>query len=111
MAGSKSQTGAPANAVPAGPGHEQEPKEIKAATPPYSDFPKRHGRSLSHWLAIVQGDPLLAHRTTDDLPSSADIVVIGSGVSQPLSGIMTDGLMPLTDDRDVGDQGLPGDLA
>ncbi|KAJ4523235.1 hypothetical protein HRR78_000730 [Exophiala dermatitidis] len=84
MAGSKSQTGAPANAVPAGPGHEQEPKEIKAATPPYSDFPKRHGRSLSHWLAIVQGDPLLAHRTTDDLPSSADIVVIGSGMTGTL---------------------------
>jgi hypothetical protein len=45
-------------------------------------FPKnlKEGVSLSHWLKTVQGDPLLDHRTTPDLPTSADIVIIGSGV-------------------------------
>ncbi|KAL4748649.1 hypothetical protein BDW72DRAFT_205452 [Aspergillus terricola var. indicus] len=33
----------------------------------------------------VQGDPLLNHRTTPDLPSSADIVIIGSGITGTLA--------------------------
>ncbi|RAK78991.1 NAD(P)/FAD-dependent oxidoreductase [Aspergillus fijiensis CBS 313.89] len=44
-------------------------------------FPKPTGYSISHWLGSVQGDPLLNHRTTLDLPQSADIVIIGSGMS------------------------------
>ena len=44
-------------------------------------FPKEGPYSLSYWLQGVQGDPLLNHRTTPELPSSVDIVVIGSGVS------------------------------
>lgn len=44
-------------------------------------FPKRTNYSISHWLQSVQGDPLLDHRTTPELPASADIVIIGSGVS------------------------------
>jgi hypothetical protein len=47
-------------------------------------FPKQHGQSQSYWLHRVQGDALLNHRTTPDLPSSADIVIIGSGVSASL---------------------------
>jgi hypothetical protein len=44
-------------------------------------FPMQDSRLLSYWLETVQGDPLLHHRTTPDLPLSADIVIIGSGVS------------------------------
>ncbi|OKL64097.1 hypothetical protein UA08_00623 [Talaromyces atroroseus] len=44
-------------------------------------FPKRDNYSISHWLQSVQGDPLLDHRTTPDLPTSTDIVIIGSGMS------------------------------
>jgi hypothetical protein len=47
----------------------------------HSGFPKLDGRSLSHWLQIAQGDPLLNHRTTPVLPPTADFVIIGSGVS------------------------------
>ena len=43
-------------------------------------FPKQDGRSLSYWLQTVRNDPLLDHRTTSELPSSADIVIVGSGV-------------------------------
>jgi hypothetical protein len=46
-----------------------------------SGFPKPHGRSVSHWLQIVQEDPLLNHRSTPELPPTADVVIIGSGVS------------------------------
>jgi hypothetical protein len=46
-------------------------------------FPKQDGYSMSHWLQGVQGDALLDHRTTPDMPPSADIVIIGSGVSTP----------------------------
>ncbi|KAJ6071620.1 hypothetical protein N7499_009634 [Penicillium canescens] len=47
-------------------------------------FPKRAGYSVSHWLQSVQDDPLLNHRTTPKLPPSADIVIIGSGISGTL---------------------------
>lgn len=45
-----------------------------------SGFPKKDTRTKSYWLQDVQGDPLLNHRTTAEMPSAADIVVIGSGV-------------------------------
>ncbi|RDW60293.1 hypothetical protein BP5796_11899 [Coleophoma crateriformis] len=44
-------------------------------------FPKPDGYSLSYWLQGVQGDPLLNHRTTPEVPPSADIVIIGSGIT------------------------------
>ena len=50
-------------------------------------FPKRDNYSISHWLQSVEGDPLLNHRTTAELPRSADIVVIGSGVRIPFMKI------------------------
>lgn len=46
-------------------------------------FPKQDASLLSYWLETVQGDLLLHHRSTPELPLSADIVVIGSGVSWP----------------------------
>jgi hypothetical protein len=46
-------------------------------------FPKQDGPSLSYWLQGVRSDHLLDHRTTPELPLSADIVIIGSGVSTP----------------------------
>ena len=44
-------------------------------------FPKPSGQSQSYWLQQVRCDPLLDHRTTEELPKEADTVVIGSGVS------------------------------
>jgi len=44
-------------------------------------FPKASGQSLSYWLQGVRCDPLLDHRSTEELPDEADTVIIGSGVS------------------------------
>ena len=46
-------------------------------------FPMRGGQSLSYWLQQVRCDPLLDHRSTENLPREADTVVIGSGVRSP----------------------------
>ncbi|EXJ85341.1 hypothetical protein A1O1_05705 [Capronia coronata CBS 617.96] len=60
-------------------------KEAPTTSPPQVasrfGFPKQEGYSLSHWLLSVQNDPLLHHRTTPQLPASADIVIIGSGIT------------------------------
>lgn len=45
-------------------------------------FPKPGGGSISHWLQGALVDPLFDYRSTSELPSSADIVIIGSGVSR-----------------------------
>ncbi|KAL3453240.1 FAD dependent oxidoreductase-domain-containing protein [Aspergillus insuetus] len=47
-------------------------------------FPKEGRYSLSYWLQGVQGDPLLNHRTTPEIPPEVDIVVIGSGMTGTL---------------------------
>ncbi|KAF7557370.1 hypothetical protein G7Z17_g682 [Cylindrodendrum hubeiense] len=47
-------------------------------------FPKQDGYTLSHWLQEVQGNPLLNHLTTPELPQSADVVIIGSGMTGTL---------------------------
>lgn len=46
-----------------------------------TSFPLEQGMSISLWLETVRGNPLLDHRSTPDLPSTADVVIIGSGVS------------------------------
>ncbi|KAJ7231255.1 FAD dependent oxidoreductase-domain-containing protein [Mycena rebaudengoi] len=43
-------------------------------------FPIPTGMSLSYWLQGVRASPLLDHRTTEELPKSADVVIIGSGM-------------------------------
>lgn len=43
-------------------------------------FPLQSGASLSLWLQTVRANPLLDHRSTPQLPKSAEIVIIGSGV-------------------------------
>ena len=43
-------------------------------------LPQPVGDSRSYWLQNVSADPLLDHRTTEELPSHADVVIIGSGV-------------------------------
>lgn len=45
-------------------------------------FPKSGTQRKSLWLQSVQGDALLNYRSTPDLPATADIVIIGSGVSK-----------------------------
>ncbi|KAJ6592795.1 DAO-domain-containing protein [Mycena capillaripes] len=42
-------------------------------------FPIPKGMSLSYWLQGVRASPLLDHRTTEELPKSAEVVIIGSG--------------------------------
>ena len=46
--------------------------------------PKQGGQSLSYWLQQVRCDPLLDHRTTNELPQEADTVIIGSGLTGTL---------------------------
>ena len=48
-------------------------------------FPKQNGQSLSYWLQQVRSDPLLDHRTTEDLPNDADTVIVGSGITGTLA--------------------------
>ncbi|KAJ6493199.1 DAO-domain-containing protein [Mycena sanguinolenta] len=48
-------------------------------------FPIPEGMSLSYWLQGVRASPLLDHRTTEHLPKSAEVVIIGSG----MTGTMT----------------------
>ncbi len=43
--------------------------------------PKAEGMCLSYWLQGVRNHYLLDHRTTEALPETADVVIIGSGVS------------------------------
>ncbi|KAI0004438.1 DAO-domain-containing protein [Xylariaceae sp. FL0662B] len=50
----------------------------------WTGFPKPSGQSLSYWLQGVRCDPLLDHRTTPELPPSADTVIIGSGITGTL---------------------------
>ncbi|KAK7060512.1 hypothetical protein VNI00_001277 [Paramarasmius palmivorus] len=37
--------------------------------------------SLSFWLQGVRSSPLLGHRTTENLPNTTDVVIIGAGMS------------------------------
>ncbi|KAH6875332.1 FAD dependent oxidoreductase-domain-containing protein [Alternaria rosae] len=47
-------------------------------------FPKQDGQSLLYWLQQVRCDPLLNHRTTEELPQEADTVIVGSGITGTL---------------------------
>lgn len=48
-------------------------------------FPKQDGQSLSYWLQQVRSDPLLDHRTSETLPTDADTVIVGSGITGTLA--------------------------
>ncbi|KAJ8105380.1 hypothetical protein OPT61_g10214 [Boeremia exigua] len=48
-------------------------------------LPKQDGQSLSYWLQQVRCDPLLDHRTTNNLPDDVDTVIIGSGITGTLA--------------------------
>jgi len=37
--------------------------------------------SLSFWLQGTRNNPLIGHRTTEAIPTNADVVVIGAGMS------------------------------
>lgn len=43
-------------------------------------YPLAEGMSLSQWLQNVRANPLLDRRTTETVPGTADVVIIGSGV-------------------------------
>lgn len=43
-------------------------------------FPLAEGMCLSYWLQGVRSNPLLDHRSSDEIPAEADVVIIGSGV-------------------------------
>lgn len=55
---------------------------IEASVSPTTSLPLAEGMSLSYWLQGVRANPLLDHRTTEDLPKEAEVVIIGSGVRQ-----------------------------
>lgn len=48
-------------------------------------LPLESGFCLSLWLQTVRNNPLLNHRTTEELPKEAEVVIIGSGVSSAIS--------------------------
>lgn len=48
---------------------------------PSTAYPLEHGMSVSLWLETVRNNPLLDQRTTPELPATAEVVIIGSGVS------------------------------
>ncbi|KAK0450918.1 DAO-domain-containing protein [Armillaria borealis] len=52
-----------------------------------NSFPKQEGQSLSYWLQGVRSNPLLDHRTTDELPEEADVVIIGSGATGAITAL------------------------
>ena len=37
--------------------------------------------TLSFWLQGTRNNPLIGHRTTEDIPNEADVVIIGAGMS------------------------------
>ncbi|WWC58905.1 uncharacterized protein I303_101450 [Kwoniella dejecticola CBS 10117] len=49
--------------------------------------PLESGMSLSIWLQTVRNNPLLNHRSTTDLPQTADVVIIGSGATGSLTAL------------------------
>ncbi|KAK0210807.1 FAD dependent oxidoreductase [Desarmillaria ectypa] len=50
-------------------------------------FPKQEGQSLSYWLQDVRSNPLLDHRTTEEPPEDADVVMIGSGATGAITAL------------------------
>lgn len=50
-------------------------------------LPLESGFCLSLWLQTVRNNPLLNHRTTDELPREAEVVIIGSGISGSLCAL------------------------
>ncbi|KAK4685062.1 hypothetical protein P7C73_g5095, partial [Tremellales sp. Uapishka_1] len=50
-------------------------------------LPLAQGMSLSYWLQGVRNNPLLDHRSTETLPATADIVIIGSGITGSLAAL------------------------
>ncbi|KAJ7828063.1 DAO-domain-containing protein [Mycena olivaceomarginata] len=64
------------------------PSTLKAATGGVEggkSFPIPEGMSLSYWLQGVRASPLLDHRTTEELPEFAEVVIIGAGMTGTLT--------------------------
>ncbi|OCF45328.1 hypothetical protein I317_00851 [Kwoniella heveanensis CBS 569] len=49
--------------------------------------PLEEGMSYSLWLQTVRNNPLLNHRSTEDLPKQAEVVIIGSGITGSLTAL------------------------
>ncbi|KAI5885671.1 DAO-domain-containing protein [Schizophyllum commune H4-8] len=56
-------------------------EDAKPAALQVNGLPLAKGMSLSQWLQNVRSNPLLDHRTTEALPETADVVIIGGGIS------------------------------
>ncbi|KAK8866191.1 hypothetical protein IAR55_001342 [Kwoniella newhampshirensis] len=50
-------------------------------------LPIPEGMCLSQWLLTVRSNPLLDHRTTEELPKEAEVVIIGSGITGSLTAL------------------------
>ncbi|KAJ7237520.1 DAO-domain-containing protein [Mycena haematopus] len=66
-------------------GSSQSTAQIAGGVEGGKAFPIAEGMSLSYWLQGVRASPLLDHRTSEELPESAEVVIIGSG----MTGTMT----------------------
>ncbi|WVR06122.1 hypothetical protein IAU60_003152 [Kwoniella sp. DSM 27419] len=53
----------------------------------FTGRPLVEGMSLSLWLQTVRNNPLLDHRTTEQLPTDADVVIIGSGITGSVTAL------------------------
>ncbi|WVQ82459.1 hypothetical protein IAT38_004588 [Cryptococcus sp. DSM 104549] len=61
--------------------------EAAAGGKAYTSLPLESGMCLSLWLQTVRNNPLLDHRTTEKLPTEAEVVIIGSGISGSLCAL------------------------
>ncbi|GBE83026.1 DAO-domain-containing protein [Sparassis crispa] len=61
-----------------------EPPSTGPDTPASTEWPLPEGSSLSLWLQCVRANPLLDYRSVETLPTEADVVIIGSGISGAL---------------------------
>lgn len=68
------------NAIPAVGSEATAQGEVQSGRQ-MTGLPLESGFCLSLWLQTVRNNPLLNHRTTEELPKEAEVVIIGSGVS------------------------------
>ncbi|OWZ50580.1 hypothetical protein C368_06725 [Cryptococcus neoformans 125.91] len=74
------------NAIPAVGSEATAQGEVQSGRQ-MTGLPLESGFCLSLWLQTVRNNPLLNHRTTEELPKEAEVVIIGSGISGSLCAL------------------------
>ncbi|KAF2768737.1 hypothetical protein EJ03DRAFT_351925 [Teratosphaeria nubilosa] len=73
---------------------EVPPEDVHTGKPTHTQrwgYPTPDGYSLSYWLQQVRSDPLLNHRSSPELPTKVDCVVIGSDHRLSYGVLLPDG--------------------